>query len=180
MKRLFFARHGLSEMNLEGVYSGQIETPLTEKGRFQAKQAGRRAKEAGLNFDMIISSPLSRAHETARIIADELGISHEKLVLHESLKERNYGELEGRRYKDPHKMNTDNPFLLDQIPGIETVSDLHIRAKEFLDWLEDLEHDSILLVSHGAIGRAIRRLIENKELHEPVNKFHNAVIEQLI
>src|SRR5690606_2527197 len=71
MKKLYFIRHGLSVMNRQGVFSGSIDTPLTDEGRKQAKRAGKLARDFGIDY--IVSSPLARALETAQIIAGEIG-----------------------------------------------------------------------------------------------------------
>src|SRR5581483_5723923 len=73
MKKLYFIRHGESVSNVERWHAGRIDTPLTERGRQQAREAGKKAKAQKLHFDLIVSSPLSRALETARIIAKEIG-----------------------------------------------------------------------------------------------------------
>ncbi len=179
MTKIYFARHGLSEMNLIGLFSGHSETPLTDKGREQALQAGQKAKADKLKFDAIISSPLSRAQETVEIIASQIGFDQSDIKTHRLLKERHFGKLEGAPYISTKELHRQDPYSLDQIPGIETLAELHERAIEFLNWLEEQGFESVLLVSHGAIGRAIRRVVEGKQLHDPVDRFENGVIYQL-
>ncbi|MDQ2972888.1 MAG: histidine phosphatase family protein [bacterium] len=177
MKKIYYARHGLSEMNVLGLFSGAgSDTILTDKGRLQARQAGKKVKESGLNFDIIIASPLKRAHETALLIAKELGFPSHKIILQDLLKERHFGELEGAPFLPGHGKN---PHLLDDIPGIETMAELHERAKEFIEWLNNLEHETILVVGHGAMGRAIRRTMSGQTMYDHSDAFDNATIEQL-
>src|SRR5687768_1595036 len=95
MKHLYFIRHGESQFNVENKWAGTSDPPLTDTGHEQAKAAGRHAKRKGINFDVIISSPLQRAHHTAKHIANELGYSHDKIELNDLLMERHYGILEG-------------------------------------------------------------------------------------
>ena len=66
-QELVLIRHGESTANATGVWQGQLEFPLSEEGRRQARLAGRAL--AGEAFDGLYSSPLSRAYETAEIIA---------------------------------------------------------------------------------------------------------------
>jgi len=67
---LYFVRHGESEANREGVFAGQRnDSPLTLRGREQARLAGRAIITRGISIDRIIASPLLRARETAKIIA---------------------------------------------------------------------------------------------------------------
>ena len=68
MKKLYFIRHGLSEGNVQEIWSGSTDTPLHTEGRAQAKAAGQKAKK--LKIDLVVSSPMSRAKETAEIICD--------------------------------------------------------------------------------------------------------------
>ncbi len=148
MKKLYFCRHGQTEMNTLGHFSGTTETPLTTEGRKQAKRAGKKAKD--LNIDYIISSPLSRAVETAQIIAKEIGYPIDKIHTNELFIERHFGDLEGRAW---------NPDLdMDGIADIETRDTVLERARLALEFLETIDADNILVVSHGSFGRALRSL----------------------
>ncbi len=63
--KLYFVRHGESTTNKAEQYTGQLDVGLTDYGREQAVTAGRVITEQGLKVDLIISSPLVRAHDTA-------------------------------------------------------------------------------------------------------------------
>jgi uncharacterized phosphatase len=91
MTDLVLVRHGETEWNRIGRVQGRTDIPLNATGREQARAAGRRL--AGERFDAVVSSPLSRAADTARIIADELGLGEVELV--DDLVERDYGPAEG-------------------------------------------------------------------------------------
>jgi 2,3-bisphosphoglycerate-dependent phosphoglycerate mutase len=69
---LYFLRHGRSSGDDEGVHEGRYDSALTKTGRMQAQTRALNGKEKGTKFDLIISSTLQRAHETARIIAEIL------------------------------------------------------------------------------------------------------------
>jgi probable phosphoglycerate mutase len=183
MKRVYFVRHGLSQMNVEGKYSGSTDTPLTPKGKQQAIEAGKWARENGLVFDIVLASPLSRAHETAKFIAYEVGYSPTKIIPYEDLKERHFGMLEGvesRISNITREEYLSDPFALDHIDGIEKITDLQYRANKVRDYIDSLPHANILIVSHGAIGRAIERSLKNMPLSEFGSQFDNAQIIQLI
>jgi bisphosphoglycerate-dependent phosphoglycerate mutase len=92
-RALYIVRHGESEYNAKGLLAGITDIPLTDTGREQARQAG--AQLAQLGITRIVSSPLVRAYETARIIADTIGFDPEAIIVDERLHERNFGELEG-------------------------------------------------------------------------------------
>lgn len=168
MKKLYFVRHGLTVMNVEGRWSGTTDTPLTERGRQQAKAAGEAAKN--LKIDLIIASPLSRAHETAQIIAKVIEYPKEKILLNPMLIERHFGELEGKEwYPD---------FNYDGIVDIETEDTLLNRARAALDWLETLPEEHIMVVSHGSFGRALRHHILKDFPFSHPHKLKNAEIHE--
>jgi uncharacterized phosphatase len=149
VKHLYFVRHGLSEANKAGVWSGQRQTPLSTEGRLQAHEAGEAAK--GLPIDLIVCSPFDRAVDTAKIIADEIGLSHDNIIHNKLFIERGLGELEGRPWKIEHS--------IDEYEGVEARSSLFARMKYAYEYLESLPADTILVVGHGASGRALRHVI---------------------
>jgi hypothetical protein len=67
-------RHGESLGNYEGRHQGQADFPLTDRGRIQTQALLKRWKSERISFDLIISSPLKRARETAEMISAELKI----------------------------------------------------------------------------------------------------------
>ena len=67
---IYFVRHGETVWNVENKICGTTDSPLTEKGHLQAAETGEKIREKGICADMILYSPLSRAKETARHIAD--------------------------------------------------------------------------------------------------------------
>jgi len=70
MKRLFYIRHGQTIANINNIFGGHSETSLSELGKNQAKKAGADAKTNLPKVDVIISSPLSRAYDTAKLVAN--------------------------------------------------------------------------------------------------------------
>lgn len=149
MKKIYFCRHGLSEMNVSGHLAGTTDTPLVREGRDQAKQAGVKAKYLGI--DLIVSSPLSRALETAQIVSKEIGYPVDQIHTNELLTERDFGEAEGHPWA---------PDLnLDGFSDIETVNSLIERAHLSLKWVNSLPGTTVLVVSHGSFGRALRSIL---------------------
>ena len=69
-----FLRHGESIGNAESRWQGQSDYPLTDKGRAQVQALAKRWKSENVTFDLAITSPLGRAHETANIIAKTLKV----------------------------------------------------------------------------------------------------------
>lgn len=151
MKKLYFVRHGLSELNKSGHFAGSTDTLLSDEGRAQARNAGKHAKQ--LKIDLIVSSPLSRALETANIIADVINYPKGRILTSSLFVERSWGDFEGK----PFRLIKDEEF--DSIPNSEKASDLIIRAEKALRFLEKQDAENILVVSHGTFGRALRHHI---------------------
>ncbi len=168
MQKLYFVRHGLSQMNIHGLFAGHTETSLTDRGRVQAVEAGRHAKT--LEIHLIVSSPSIRAHETAVIIASEIGYDPAKIVTSELLLERNFGLMEGKDYEPNLDMN--------DVPGAESIEQLLERAHSAVAWLKQQPVDNILVVSHGAIGRAMRYVI-NPQIDFQLKLENGEVVELL-
>lgn len=96
MAKLVFIRHGQSEWNLKNLFTGWVDVNLSEKGEQEAKEAGRKLKEAGIEFDQAYTSVLTRAIKTLHFALEESG----QLWVHETktwrLNERHYGALQGQ------------------------------------------------------------------------------------
>lgn len=170
MKKLYFVRHGLSVMNKQGFFSGRSETPLAPEGREQARLAGTLAKD--LTIDLIVSSPQQRAYETAQIIAREIGYPEDKVLVHDLFVERAFGILEGTPYRPGE--------VIDGLEGVETGIEIIERAKRAAEWLRGLEADTILIVSHGSTGRALRHVLNPTITFEGSERFNNAQVVQLV
>ena len=148
MTRFFLVRHGETEWNRERRIQGFSDIPLNDTGRAQAAALGDIL--VGHNFDLIVSSPLSRADETARIIAQRLGMPAPITV--PDLIERNYGEAEGSSGAD---LDRRYPPGTD-IPGREDREVVTQRAVRVLhDMAIRHPHADIVAVAHGAVIRSV-------------------------
>ena len=99
MSKLVFVRHGQSEWNLKNLFTGWVDVNLSEQGEQEAKEAGRKLKEAGIEFDQAYTSVLTRAIKTLHFALEESGqlwIPEEKSW---RLNERHYGALQGKNKK---------------------------------------------------------------------------------
>jgi uncharacterized phosphatase len=162
MKHLYFVRHGESLINVGEVFASSMNSRenlgLTELGKQQALAAGKKAAGEGFTCDLIISSPLLRARETAEIIAREIQYPVQKIQISELFIEIQFGELEGtnwyeywgsgKSYKDLHNYK-----------GAETLEMLQERAEKALAYMRSLPQENILIASHSAFGRAFKRAI---------------------
>ncbi len=180
MKQLYFIRHGESEFNATGIWNGSSDAPLTPKGRVQAKRAGQKARQQGLVFDTIISSPLSRAHDTAKHVASEVDYPHDKIILSDSFIERDFGKLEGRKDLVAGTRYFIDESTIDHYDGVERLVDLQERMDVFLAYLHGLPHDTILVVGHGGSGRALRRAIRKEPLSKRGKSLGNAELVRFL
>ena len=152
--KLYVVRHGQTIHNQLGLVQGDTESDLSEKGIEDAKAL--RELVSSLDIDVVISSPLRRAMDTARIITD----NKYEIIEDKRLIERNYGLGEGKpvdeeltiKYWD-FKLNTD-------INEVEKVQDLMFRIVEFIEDIRNkYEGKNVLVVAHSAILRAIHYAI---------------------
>lgn len=100
MRKLIFVRHGLSEWNALNQFTGWVDVDLSEKGIEEAKNAGKKIKEAGINLDVAYTSVLKRAIKTCHYVleeSDQLWVPEYKSW---RLNERHYGALQGLNKKE--------------------------------------------------------------------------------
>lgn len=180
MKRLYFIRHGLSEFNKSRRWAGTSDTPLAPEGHEQAKRAGAHAKKQGLSFDIVISSPLSRAHDTAKHVVTALDYPIDAIMIDDRAIERSYGALEGKRSITSGAKYLLDESSIDDTENIETLEQLQVRADQFLEYLQSLEHNDVLVVSHGAFGRALYRSVNNLPINYRNKRFENAKMERFL
>ncbi|GJQ36968.1 MAG: histidine phosphatase family protein [Anaerolineales bacterium] len=144
-------RHGESVGNAESRWQGQADFPLTDVGREQAKALAERWKREKVKFDFIISSPLSRARETAEIIGAQLGL----LVEFDPLwLERDNGEFAGLTAHEV-RSNFSHPEFTTPYDSVgmdgEGDWELFLRAGQALHDLLKREPARYLIVSHGGL-----------------------------
>ncbi len=149
--KIYVARHGQTQWNLENRVSGRTDVPMTEEG---LRQAGILAEEvAGLNIDLMIVSPLHRAQQTAEIIAARCRIPW---YTDDRLTEYNFGRFEGHKRTDP-EFQAIRKNLAYRYPEGESSFDAAARVYPLLDEIRANYSDkNVLLVCHGALARVIR------------------------
>lgn len=174
--KLYFIRHGQTEQNVKGIIQGHTHGKLSELGKKQADLAGKRLQNE--KIDIIYSSDLDRASNTANAIHRYR--PHTKIIFTKELRERDYGKLNGKNQKEvgwtrENKLTHRN-YL--NPPGGETFADMQKRAKKFFRKILCAHpKDSVLIVSHGTIGRAFLAAIRKTTIEKifPFG-FHNASI----
>lgn len=166
MKRVFLVRHGESKWNTLKKVQGQKNIPLTENGIDQAHLIGNRLINE--NIDIIYSSHLDRAKDTANIIGQKTNVNVNTM---EALQEINFGIWEGMSQVDVDK-NYNKDFVLWRkqpenlkIEKGETLEDLQARAMKGVNSIinNDL-WENIVIVSHSATLKAIILGLLNMDL----------------
>lgn len=161
---ILMVRHGQSTANATGVWQGQMDFPLSDEGRRQARLAGRAL--SGRDLDAVYSSPLARAFETAEIIAREAGF-RDGIVPMDDLMERRGGILEGttaahREERYPELMRKWRAYAEEEgwaVVGAETDEEVLARFQAAVSTIRG-RHGSgerVLVVSHGGAMRAFLR-----------------------
>lgn len=152
MKRLYLLRHGQTEFNVKKLVQGRCDSPLTVLGHQQARAAAAWLKAHGVVPDKVVSSPLSRAMDTASLVATELLGPDAAVEPCEGIIERSYGTFE----ECPHDaLPTDvwDPGE-DLIPfGGEGSHALQERMVATLTNLMRAKGKTLLAVSHGSASR---------------------------
>lgn len=94
---LVLLRHGQSEWNLANKFTGFYDANLSEQGIQEARQAGKYLADAGIHFDQVFTSTLTRANRTARLALESAGQGEliDTMIAHDDLRERDYGDLVG-------------------------------------------------------------------------------------
>ena len=142
---LAFIRHGQTNWNRDGRLQGSSDIPLNDTGRAQAVEAV--AVLEGITWDAVVSSPLSRARETAEIVAAGLGI--ELGPAYDGLIERHYGEGEGANAEEIAAKWPDHHY-----PGLESLDSVVARAMRALDTIATVYGDAnVVIVCHGTLIR---------------------------
>ena len=165
---IYIVRHGETSWNKEKRYAGRMDIPLNETGINQAKEIKKILDN--IKFDIVVSSPLKRALETAKIVTDSNIITDERII------ERCNGKLEGK-LKSEIKKNID--FNSDKSEyGIEKISDFRNRIFDFCEDIKKYKNKNVLIVTHAGVGIYIRCYFEGepKDMNYGLYKLNNCEI----
>ena len=145
MHNIYFARHGETVWNVENKICGMTDSPLTEKGRQQARELGRKVRESGVRIDEILYSPLSRAADTAKAVAARC---------EPRLREQCFGRYEGTP-RDGAEFRISKTHFADRYGDGESMMQLAQRIYNLLDELRQDKDKTYLLVAHNGIARVV-------------------------
>jgi len=174
MINIYYVRHGQTDMNQKGLWSGSSNAKLTTKGIEQATRAADELKD--IKIDVAFISPLQRAIDTFDIINKYHNLTP---IIDSRIKERSFGSLEGTSAIDASAIekNKNEPGFNDILKtvgrskversemydfnknsdfgyNVEKIKDVDKRVRGFLDEItKKYQNKNVLVVAHGAIGR---------------------------
>lgn len=167
--RLWLLRHGETEWSRSGQYTGLTDLPLTQAGEAQARSA--QAALSGVDFDLVLTSPLQRAHRTAVLAGFPDAVVEPNAV------EWDYGDYEGI---DSAVVRAENPGYLiweDGVPNGEELESVAVRADKIVQRARAVTRAdgvpaNVLLVAHGHF----LRILTARWLHLPAGEGRHFVL----
>jgi broad specificity phosphatase PhoE len=160
-------RHGQTDWNINFLLQGVTDIPMNQTGIEQVKLAAKAIRAE--DWDVVLTSPLSRARQTAEIIASQHGYT--EIIEQELLIERSFGEAEGLSHEQWRAKYSN----LDVIPGGESRTQLAERSRLLLETIsQELPGKRVLAISHGALIRTLIAIASNNELPRDGERLGNA------
>jgi len=182
MKNILLIRHGQSEWNKLNLFTGLKNIELSEQGIEEANKAGQNFKNLDIKFNVVFTSELKRAQETAKIILQNLDqwdfLNNEgKIISSINLNERDYGDLTGLNKKETAEKFGEEQVhkwrrgYSDQPPNGESLDDVVRRVTKYFEEvikpaIQSDENDNILIAAHG---NSLRALLIVMNIYEPSN-----------
>ena len=169
--KLYIARHGQTDWNLESRAQGRTDVPLNKTGISQAETL--RDKIVDMEFDICYASPLKRAAKTAEIIVN----GKCPIVYNDLLVERCFGDFEGKKGKDLidiMKADTYSRRLNYSKHNVESIRDTLERSRKFLEFVksENPETARVLVVAHGELLKTLHFNIVGYDDDTNFREFH--------
>ena len=171
MKNILLIRHGQSEWNKLNLFTGFKNIELSDQGIDEANKAGQNFKNLNIKFDIVFTSELKRAQETAKIILRNLDqwdhlYGEGKIITDIKLNERDYGDLTGLNKKETAEKFGEEQVhkwrrgYSDQPPNGESLEDVVRRVKIYFDEsinlaIQSADNNNILIAAHGNSLRAL-------------------------
>ena len=171
MKNILLIRHGQSEWNKLNLFTGFKNIELSDQGIEEADKAGQNFKNLNIKFDIVFTSELKRAQETAKIILKNLDqwdhlYGEGKIITDIKLNERDYGDLTGLNKKETadkfgeEQVHKWRRGYSDQPPNGESLEDVVRRVKIYFEdsinpAIQSADNNNILIAAHGNSLRAL-------------------------
>ncbi|WP_144533006.1 histidine phosphatase family protein [Bacillus pumilus] len=167
MTTICLVRHGETDWNAAKRIQGRTDIPLNDTGKWQAEQTGLYLKNA--HWDVVISSPLTRAKETAHLILKHIDAP---LVIMDDFIERDYGDAEGMSFEERQKLFPDK-----QYPNMEPLETIQDRMVEGIEKVRAAyPNQQVLIVAHGAAIHALLTTLADEHLGLENTRLVNACL----
>ena len=171
-REFLFVRHGQTDWNIQGRLQGRSDQPLNSTGIAQARVSAESL--VGQSVGAIVSSPLLRAHQTATIISDRLGVP---VMTDDDLIERNFGAFEGQLLSEivPAGISVLDFVTMEGLSAdSEPWGDVCQRVSASVDnWQNDFRDKPVLFVSHyGVISALCQNLFGEKKPAKNAVPYH--------
>ncbi len=151
MNEIYLVRHGETDANRNYIVQGRMDNPLNEYGKTQAFDTGIYFAKNHIQVDLVLSSPLKRAFETARIMKQAMK-SSKPIIVHHDLIERNFGDYDGQKITDEYA----DLIKHGSIPNMEQNLDLEKRIVNALkDICRQYPNRKLLIVTHSHVIKAL-------------------------
>lgn len=163
MVKYYFIRHGESAANAQNVVAGWTDVPLTSQGVQQAHDVAATIRDSGIVFDVMISSPLVRALDTAKIIAETNNYPLSDIMTMSDLREKSSGQLEMHPRQEVYEAT--EVQMVEY--GGESAEQFQTRVGRALDHIRDVTADAgvVLVVAHAGIYKAAVAIARGE--HQP-------------
>ena len=159
--KLYISRHGQTPWNVEDLVCGRAGVPLTEVGQQQARLLAESAMDKGI--DVILSSPLQRARQTAQAVSDAIGVP---VQIDDRLIEMDFGTYDGTS-RFGEEFQWVRAQMPTRFPGGESGFDLAYRVYSLLYEIREKYADkTVLLVCHNCVCRMVRSFFVNMSTEE--------------
>jgi broad specificity phosphatase PhoE len=160
-------RHGQTEWNINFLLQGVTDIPMNQTGIDQVRLAASAIRRQ--DWDLVLTSPLGRARQTAEILLEEVGF--DSIIEEQLLIERSFGEAEGLSHEQWRAKYSN----LDEIPGGESRTELAARSQLLLDTVaQQFAGKRVLAVSHGALIRTLIAIASKNQLPRDGERLGNA------
>ena len=178
---VYLIRHGQTQYNVDGRVQGWLDVPLNEQGHEQARRLALRLGTEPI--DVVFTSPLSRAADTARAVAQR---SNLRIVFDDRLREYNMGDWTGKTGDEiaasSAELGLDDPLI--PIPGGESAMDMRNRVSAFVKELAQRHSKTlsrVVVVSHGGtLGAVIGSMLALPVLRRHPFTFGNGSITEVV
>ncbi|MGM0956998.1 MAG: histidine phosphatase family protein [Bacillota bacterium] len=170
MTTICLVRHGETDWNAAKRIQGRTDIPLNDTGKWQAEQTGLYLKN--VHWDVVISSPLTRAKETAHLILKHVDAP---LVIMDDFIERDYGDAEGMSFEERQKLFPDK-----QYPNMEPLEAIQDRMVEGIEKVRAAyPNQQVLIVAHGAAIHALLTTLADEHLGLENTRLVNACLNSV-